>query len=541
VTTPPQGGRGGWHYSVAVLARILIFIALAAILGVPFALRPSTREATDRDALTLIIVTPHVQQIRSEFAAAFDQWHRRHYGHSVRIDWRTPGGTSEIVKQLQAQYAAAAKSGRFDFASPGHPAAAPEAIGFDLMFGGGSYDHGRLKRGIVVSVGGVEQRIAISTPPRPQAFAPAQLDEWYRENRIGSELLYDPEQHWFGAALSSFGIVYNRQIVAQLGLPEPRTFEDLADPRYMGWLALADPRQSGSITTALDSILNNEGWERGWRILREMTANSRSFTSSATRPPIDVSAGEAAAGLAIDFYGRGQAQSITRPGERSRVGYIDPPGRVYVDADPISILRGGPNPLLARRFVEFCLSEEGQALWQFPALASRSEGGAAGNPQNEMGEPMGPQRHQLRRMPVRRLMYQKHLSHFIDQVNPFDIASETSVRGWRGAIGPMMGAFAIDIADEQRAAWAALNRARSTPGFPAEQLAEMERLFYAWPPHTMPDGTALEFNESNIERILVSWRDADLLARARIDYTKFFRASYRRIQELAGATPAGSG
>src|SRR5690606_17069006 len=173
--------------------------------------------------------------------------------------------------------------------------------------------------------------------------------------------------YWLGTALSGFGIVYNRDVLEELGLPEPESFDDLTAFGYFNLLALADPRMSGSVTTTYESILNNQGWDSGWRTLREMAANSRYFATSSTRPPIDVSQGDAAAGLAIDFYGRGQAQEVMAAGETaetSRVGYVDPKGAVYIDADPVSILRGGPSPELAQRFVEFLLTDEAQALWQ---------------------------------------------------------------------------------------------------------------------------------------------------------------------------------
>ncbi|QYU67954.1 ABC transporter substrate-binding protein [Leptolyngbya sp. 15MV] len=299
-------------------AKILIFAALAIILGVPFALRPqASRDESQRDAVRLIIVTPHIEQIRFEFAAGFDRWHRRVHGRPAVIDWRTPGGTSEIIKLLQAQYTAAIKRGVVDHRDPRNVVVPAGAIGFDLMFGGGSFDHTRLKLG-----DGVEAVNAVSAdlhgPPHvfrvpmsvPAGFTQEFLDRVFGENRIGNQPLYDPEQFWIGTALSSFGIVYNRDALAKLGVPEPDSFEDLTDPRLAGGVALADPRQSGSVTTTLDSILNNYGWERGWRILREMAANTRYFTNSAPKPPLDISAGEAAAGLAIDFYGRGPLPGI---------------------------------------------------------------------------------------------------------------------------------------------------------------------------------------------------------------------------------------
>ena len=173
----------------------------------------------------------------------------------------------------------------------------------------------------------------------------------YGQERIGPRRLYEPGQRWFAAAISSFGIAFNRDCLALLGREDPDSFEDLADPRLAGWLALADPRQSGSVTTTIDALLSNYGWERGWRTLRAISANTRYFTNSSSKPPIDVSQGEAAAGLAIDFYGRTQSQVVMRPGETpatARVGYVDPPGEVSIVADPVSILRGGPNRLSGR-------------------------------------------------------------------------------------------------------------------------------------------------------------------------------------------------
>ena len=50
--------------------------------------------------------------------------------------------------------------------------------------------------------------------------------------------------------------------------------------------------------------------------------------------------------------------------------------------------------------------------------------------------------------------------HFIDRVNPFEIVSDVENPGWRTGVQIMMGAFGVDLADECRGAYAALDRAR---------------------------------------------------------------------------------
>lgn len=467
-----------------MIARVVLALCLVLILGVPLVMRPRAEDRPDPGVSTLVIITPHVQQIRYEFDRAFSRWHQREYGEPVRIDWRTPGGTREIQKLLSAEVIAAARrderQNNLVIVQDAHGRQSvrlqPSAVGFDIMFGGGSYEHEQLKVGVTLPlrVGGPATDLRVPTS-RPAQIDRALLDEILGENRIGSQTLFDPDLYWIGTALSGFGIVYNRDVLRRLGVDDPTSFEDLTDPRLAGWVALSDPRQSGSITTTFDSILGFHGWEAGWRILREMSANARYFTNASTKPPIDISQGEAAAGLAIDFYGRSQAAAVRRPGEdlqSSRVGYVDPKGATYVDADPVSILNGAPNGDLAERFVRFCLTREAQALWQFRARGEGDESAESAD--------MGPIRYELRRMPIRRDMY-ADMSRFTDPDNPFEVASDIRNPGWRTGVEVMMAAFGIETAREQRQAWQALNAARRDPAFPSESLARMEELYYAFP------------------------------------------------------------
>src|SRR6185437_9839589 len=99
----------------------------------------------------------------------------------------------------------------------------------DIVWGGGDnlFDHN-------LAVGGYLQGISLNHDLLARAFA---------QPTIGGLALYDLKNNppqWFGTALSSFGIVYNRDVLHHLGLPEPKTWKDLADPKYAGWILLAD-------------------------------------------------------------------------------------------------------------------------------------------------------------------------------------------------------------------------------------------------------------------------------------------------------------
>jgi hypothetical protein len=214
--------------------------------------------------------------------------------------------------------------------------------------------------------------------------------------------------------------------------------------------------------------------------------------------------------------------------ETARVGYIDPPGETLIDPDPVSMLRAGPSPALARRFVEFLMSAEGQALWNFSRRAE--------------GEALGPERFELRRMPIRRDMFTDPAlrARLVDRVDPYEIATTAPNRGWRAAIGPMMGASAIDNHREMRRAWRAIHDARARGVSPA-LLEQAEALFFGWPEHTMADGSSVRFGEETYRAVRADWREAERDGRwhgVRIAYTAFFRENYARIERMLERAPA---
>lgn len=414
--------------------------ALVVLIGVPLVFRPRSAVAAP-SARRVIVVTPHNEQIRSEFGRGFAAWHERRYGEPAVVVWNTPGGTSEISRLLRSSWEAALAAGR----EPGGDA--------DVLFGGGSFEFERLSKPLVVESAAGERSASVL---EPSGFDAAWLASTYGANDIGGRRLYDAEGRWLGAALSGFGIVSNNDVLARLGVPAPATWRDLADPRLRGWIAMVNPSQSSSIATAMEAILEREGWVEGWRILRRATANARSYSASASRAPIDVSQGDAAAGICIDFYGRAQSQALLDadraalgPDAPERVGYVDPVGKTVIDSDPIAVLRNPVDREMARRFIEFVLSDEGQALWQFRA-----------------GTPGGPRHFELRRMPAKRSFIAKDLDRFVDRVDPFAIAQAPSHPNAdaRLFIIPLFSGMSMDLHALLTAAW---RRIVEHPAYPA--------------------------------------------------------------------------
>lgn len=432
--------------------------------------------------------------------------------------------------------------------------------GIDIFFGGGTYDHG-----IAAAKG-------LSVIPWKRGEEPIGTVN----NEDGIELI--PEQisgelwrneYFYGAAVSTFGICYNRDRLRDLGIENPpEKWEDLTDPRYIHQLGIADPTKSGSIAKAFEMIIHEQchiavqnagfsledverfesaiaaaqrtgiewpdevpaeyqqaiekGWLAGMRLVQLIGANARYFTDAAGKVPIDVGSGNAAAGLAIDFFGRYQAEYSRGPDGSERMSYVTPLGGSSVSADPISMLRGAPNREMALRFFEFVLSEDGQRLWNYA-----------------VGTPGGPSKYALRRLPVRRDFYpsdieefqqrfEKHALHTVEDlsdptINPFRLAEEfVYIPRWTarlfGLHRDLIRAMCLDSGQELRGAWEAIGAAGGPDAVP-KAMRELQRM------PRQPE----EINWQTAHTVRSDYSRLDLMR----EWTIFFRNQYREARRLA--------
>jgi iron(III) transport system substrate-binding protein len=520
------------------MRRYFFIIAFAVLLIAPLAARalhgvwnPSiVADATER----LVIITPHEQDIRNEFRWAFADWHRRKYGQAVDVQYLTPGGTNDIRRELDLKYRAIREA---------HGGTLPPEnqidLGIDLVWGGGDYYfNSQLKPLGILRPLDLSPKFLAEVFPQP-ALAGVKL---YDQDRDSAGRLLPPR--WVGVCLASFGIIYNPDLYRAMGLPAPRTWSDLANPRLFRSLSLADPTHSGVASTTYMVIIQramadaeteffnrpenrgkppeqlkstpqyqaalDAGWKRGMRSLTRIAANVRFFNDDSPQPPNDVASGDAAAGISIDFYGR-VAEEAVGPG---REQFIIPRGATAITPDPIAILYGthGKQLELARHFVEFLLSPEGQRLWILKA-----------------GQPGGPRVRALRRPPIRQSVYADRTG-WADDVDYFSDASGFNERGaWMTTLGELTSIWSaawIDDRDELQSACARI-LAVGDPSRRAKLLAELSDI-----PITRQD---VLLQMAQRKRITANHsQDLDLWsARRRLMWSRRFAEHYRKVADEA--------
>ena len=482
---------------------------LALIVALPLVLRRETATSSPRQADdTLVILSPHHESIRREYGEAFAAHWRQTTGRTLYVDWRTPGGTSEIRMVLDAGYKAAEETGRV-------------GMGVDVLFGGGEPDFsGQAKKGRLVALRVFTTRpeLFVKGGPIPEIFT--------------GERYYPPDHVWVGTCMSQFGICYNPEVLTRLKLPAPTTWQDLGDPGYAGALALADPTKSGSVARAFELLVQGQilrelatrpdnreaalaaGWSAGLQLIQRLAANARYFTDSASKIPQDVGQGNAAAGMCIDFYGRSYAEELKTRSGKPRVVWIAPQGGTTLSADPVGVLLGAPHPELAQAFVEFCLSPAAQVLW-------------FGKP----GTVNGPQLRALHRTPIRRDVYTPEIlaQTTMPGIHPYaDAGNFTYQREFTGAsfntLRQLVKVMCIDSHEEMKSAWRELRAA----GMPADALAVFADVSIM--PYAVGGKGDPEFDGS----------DALQTAAHAARIGEWFRANYRRAGAMAKGVGEGN-
>ncbi len=465
--------------------RLLICAALLGILLLlPFYFQKKEVEKIFADDVdTVVVISAHNKTVRDEYEQAFGKWYKDKFGKDVRIDFRTPGGTSDITRYIDDRFHA---EFRYFLEKENIPWKAEYGdifndrrqnshwirqkflnsnvgIGIDVFAGGGTFEHSRMaQRGYAVD-GKVAER-------HPEYFLPGAIPA-----EFGGDFIYDKNGFYYGVVLSTFGIFYNKDRVAELSDPRPpERWSDLSEGRFFNTLVVADPTKSGSANKCYEIIVQQcmaqagnpeDGWRDGLNMLKKIFANARTITDSASKVVGDIGSGNAAAGTAIDTYGFTEELWSSHRFGKARSAYVMPKGGTAVGADPVQILRGAPNRKVAEAFVDFLLSIEGQKLHAFRA-----------------GTPGGPAKTTLHRAPVRQELYtgENRKNLFKPDYRPYESGADFHYRPqWTGRyyslLRQVIKALMLDPHVELQRAWSAIIAAGGAEKVP-QAMAEFNKL-----------------------------------------------------------------
>ena len=233
-----------------------------------------------------------------------------------------------------------------------------------------------LNRGTSSAIAYVREAPAANKPDIFWASAPDAFEVLAKENllqkfpganpkvpaKIGAYPINDPNGFYYGQALAGYGLMWNTRYMKANKLPNPREWVDLVKPVYFSHVAVSSPSRSGTTHLTVETILQGEGWEKGWQQVLMIAGNCAAITERSFGVPDGVNKGQYGIGLVIDFFGL-SARASGFP-----VEFVYPSVTAIVPAN-IGLIANAKNAELGKRFIAFTLSEEGQQLLLDPKIS----------------------------------------------------------------------------------------------------------------------------------------------------------------------------
>lgn len=174
---------------------------------------------------------------------------------------------------------------------------------------------------------------------------------------------------------------YDRAYFQKLGLPLPKSLDDLKKPQYARLTVVPSPATSSPGLAFLLATVNHYGEAGAWAWWREARANGlkvtrgwtdayeKDFSKNGGKYPIVLS--YASSPAAEVFYAEGY--NPAKLPAQAPTANLFLPGSTFRQLEGVGVLKGTRQPELARRFVDFMLSNSMQAdfptrMWVYPAV-----------------------------------------------------------------------------------------------------------------------------------------------------------------------------
>jgi ABC-type Fe3+ transport system substrate-binding protein len=180
--------------------------------------------------------------------------------------------------------------------------------------------------------------------------------------KVGAYPINDPSGQYLGQALAGYGLMWNTRYLAANKVPAPRQWAELIKPVYFGHVAMSSPSRSGTTHLTVETMLQGEGWDKGWSQLLQIAGNCAAITDRSFGVPDGVNNGQFGVGLVIDFFGLAGKYS------GFPVEFAYPDVTAVVPAN-IALVNGSKNPAEAKKFISYTVSLEGQQLLYDPKIS----------------------------------------------------------------------------------------------------------------------------------------------------------------------------
>ena len=107
----------------------------------------------------------------------------------------------------------------------------------------------------------------------------------------------DKDGYWLSKGITVVGFLANNDVLKSKNLEVPKTWDELADPKYKGEVIMSDTSISGTNYAAVKGLLDKYGEEKGWDYLSKLNDNISFYGKRGKDPQEKTAAGEFGIGI----------------------------------------------------------------------------------------------------------------------------------------------------------------------------------------------------------------------------------------------------
>ena len=293
-----------------ILTATILTVLSMALMLLPIFLAEAQAQTRDKVGW----IGPVYKELSDSLTKGFKEYYKKTYGKDVDITFVRPGGWPVVVDKVRAW------GGK------------PDA---DVFLGAGAPAHEVLKKdGLIV-------------PYRPKDLdkVPA---KW------GGMKVKDEGDFW--ACFSPWIVtnLYNERVLKALKLPPPKTWKELLDPIYRGYVIQTLPYASGTQHEVIEIHLQAFGEKEGWAYNRLLAAQLARFSTGSVDTTHLVNRGEIPIGVA-----QPQMNAMSARADGYPVRDLLPDKTILVP-EAVALLKGAPNEATAKIFLDWLFSTDGQ-------------------------------------------------------------------------------------------------------------------------------------------------------------------------------------
>ncbi|MBB4145274.1 iron(III) transport system substrate-binding protein [Rhizobium rhizoryzae] len=158
-----------------------------------------------------------------------------------------------------------------------------------------------------------------------------------------------------GIYAGALGFAYNSELLKKANLAAPNCWKDLISEAYRGKIQSGNPNSSGTAFTTLATLIQLFGEDEAFTYMKALDRNIADYTKAGSAPVKAAARGETLIGISF------MHDAVTQKEAGAPLVIVAPCEGTGYEIGAVSIVLGTKNRDLARRFVDFALSPEGQA------------------------------------------------------------------------------------------------------------------------------------------------------------------------------------